>query len=235
MPMMPTGQAGLASTERAALEEVHGFTGDLRLRTLFDLVAQQLAPGVQRLQVGGEDAGAADVACGQENPRTWFPCRPAGRLRSAAAPGRSRCAPPRASRVEFGAWSSSANQARPLRAAECGSAPAGAGSGCRRAGSARSATMPSATRSRRRSPPAAAPARTAPRPACRPRPRREDGPTNDRTRSSLGLTTAEASAGRRQVVVVGDDHVHARPWANGTLVRGDAGIAGEEESSACQR
>ena len=65
MPMMPAGQAGLANTERAALEQ-RRIAGDLRLGALFDLVAQELAPGVQRLQVGGEDAGAADVVCRQQ-------------------------------------------------------------------------------------------------------------------------------------------------------------------------
>ena len=65
MPMMPAGQVGWANTS-APPSKQRRVAGDLRLGALLDLVAQELAPGVERLQVGGEDAGAADVGSRQQ-------------------------------------------------------------------------------------------------------------------------------------------------------------------------
>ena len=96
--------------------------------------------------------------------------------------------------------------------------------------------MPSATRSRwRAASPAAAPVRTAPRPACRPRPRRADRPADDRARfKQLGVDDrGGVRQGGAQLVVIGDDHVHAlAAGVTGCLVRGHAGVAGEDQPRA---
>ena len=110
------GPGRVGQHQRAAFQQ-RRVAGDLRLGALLDLVAQQLAPGVQRLQVGGEDAGAADVACGQEIDAHVGVGQPAG------------CVEPRPQdeadvllrepgRVEFGFFQQR-DQARPLRAAQC--------------------------------------------------------------------------------------------------------------------
>ena len=79
MPMMPAGQVGWANTS-APPSKQRRVAGDLRLGALLDLVAQELAPGVQRLQVGGEDAGAADVVCRQQIDAGVGIGQPAGRV-----------------------------------------------------------------------------------------------------------------------------------------------------------